>query len=87
MNIRRKVKLSFVVIVLMLVFLGLVSTVITYQVKENSNFRAKVSHIVILQEGMNDILVESIKINDLEKLEKLKIEFAQYENDFEVQAP
>lgn len=84
MNIRRKVKLSFVVIVLMLVFLGLVSTVITYQVKENSNFRAKVSHIVILQEGMNDILVESIKINDLEKLEKLKIEFAQYENDFEV---
>lgn len=84
MNIRNKVKLSFVIIVVMLVFLGLISGIIIYQMKENSNFRESVSRMLTLQEGMNDVLTESIKINDLGKLEKLKAEFGQYENNFEI---
>lgn len=83
MNIRTKVKLSFVFVVLLLLFLGLISGVITYQIKENSTFVKNISRILSMQEGMNDILTQSTQINDLKKLEKFKAEFSEYENSFE----
>lgn len=83
MNIRTKVKLSFVFVVLLLLFLGLISGVITYQIKENSTFVKNISSILSMQEGMNDILTQSTQINDLKKLEKFKAEFGEYENSFE----
>lgn len=83
MNIRTKVKLSFVFVVLLLLFLGLISGVITYQIKENSTFVKNVSSILSTQEGMNDVLTQSTQINDLKKLEKYKAEFTKYENSFE----
>ena len=55
MNIRTKVKLSFVFVVFLLLFLGLISGVITYQIKENSTFVKNISSILSMQEGMNDI--------------------------------
>jgi len=83
MNIRTKVKMSFVFIVLLLLFLGLISGVITYQIKENSTFVTNISSILSMQEGMNDILTQSTQSNDLKKLEKFKAEFGEYENNFE----
>lgn len=83
MNIRTKVKLSFVVIIVMLLFLGFISVIITYQIKENSNFRESISAILLMQEGMNDIILESTKTTEAKKLEQLHTEFVTYEKRFE----
>jgi response regulator RpfG family c-di-GMP phosphodiesterase len=83
MNIRTKVKLSFVVIIALLLFLGGISAVITYQIKENSSFRENISSILLMQEGMNDIILESTKLGDAIKLEQLHTEFGVYEKNFE----
>ncbi|WP_041955956.1 HD-GYP domain-containing protein [Sulfurospirillum arsenophilum] len=83
MNIRTKVKLSFVVIIAMLLFLGFISAIITYQIKENSNFRESISAILLMQEGMNDIILESTKTTEAKKLEQLHTEFMTYEKRFE----
>ncbi|MDD3342051.1 MAG: HD domain-containing protein [Sulfurospirillaceae bacterium] len=83
MNIRARVKLSFVLIIVMLLFLGLISVIITYQIKENNSFRENISTILLMQEGMNDIISESTLSPDSEKLEQLHTEFAAYEKHFE----
>ena len=83
MNIRLKVKLSFSVIVVMLLFLGGISAIITYQIKENNTFRENISAILLMQEGMNDIILENTKISDALKLETLHTEFMEYERNFE----
>lgn len=83
MNIRLKVKLSFVVIIVLLFFLGFISLIITYQVKENSTFRENLSSILVMQEGMNDIILESTQVTDVTKLEQLHTEFLMYEKNFE----
>ena len=84
MNIRFKVKLGFVIIIAMLLFLGLITGLISYKIKENSDFRETISSILSMQEGMNNVLIESTKISDLKKLENLKADFTAYENDFEI---
>ncbi|MBP1681387.1 MAG: 3'3'-cGAMP-specific phosphodiesterase 2 [Proteobacteria bacterium] len=83
MNIRTKVKLSFVVIIAMLLFLGFISAIITYQIKENSNFRESISAILLMQEGMNDIIQESTQSTETSKLEQLHTQFAAFEKNFE----
>jgi len=83
MNIRLNVKLSFSVIIVMLLFLGGISAIITYQIKENNIFRENISAILLMQEGMNDIILENTKIADALKLEELHTEFMKYEKNFE----
>lgn len=83
MNIRNVVKLNFALVIVLLLFLGLTSVLITYQIKENSNFRESTSAILITQEGMNDIILESIKTTEAAKLEQLHSEFITYEKRFE----
>lgn len=70
MNIRTKVKISFVFVVALLLFLGFISGVITYQIKENSTFVKNISNILSMQDSMNDILTQSTQTNDVKKLEK-----------------
>lgn len=83
MNIRTKVKLSFVVIIAMLLFLGFISAIITYQIKENSNFRESIASILLMQEGMNDIIRESTQSTEIPKLEQLHTQFVAFEKNFE----
>lgn len=83
MNIRTKVKISFVFVVALLLFLGFISGVITYQIKENSTFVKNISNILSMQDSMNDILTQSTQTNDVKKLEKLKAEFIEHEINFE----
>lgn len=83
MNIRNKVKLSFTLIIVLLLFLGMISAIITFQIKENSNFRESISSILIMQEGMNEIILESTKTTEANKLEQLRAEFVTYEKRFE----
>ena len=84
MNIRTKVKLSFSIIIAMLLFLGFISAIITYQIKENSNFRESIAAILLMQEGMNDIIRESTQSTEITKLEQLHTKFVAFEKNFEV---
>lgn len=84
MNIRTKVKLSFSIIIAMLLFLGFISAIITYQIKENSNFRESIAAILLMQEGMNDIIRESTQSTEIAKLEQLHTKFGAFEKNFEV---
>ena len=83
MNIRTKVRFSFILIILVLLVLGIISVIITYQIKENSNFRENISRILLMEEGMSDILAESTKVTDSHVLEKFKADFLAYEKKFE----
>ncbi len=83
MNIRMRVKLSFVFVVVLLLCLGFISGIITYQIKENSDFRESVAKILLMQESMNDIINKSTKLSDVTTLEQLHKEFSVYEKDFE----
>lgn len=83
MNIRNKVKFSFALIIVLLLVLGMISGVITFQIKENSNFRESFSSILMMQEGMNEIILESTKTTEITKLEQLHEEFLTYEKRFE----
>lgn len=83
MNIRMRVKVSFALIVTMLLFLGVITALITQQYKENSNFRASIATILLMQEGMNDIIRSSTQITDVMKLKELNAEFIAYEKRFE----
>ena len=83
MNIRTKVKLSFIAIIVMLLFLGFISAIITYQLKENSNFRESIAAILLMQEGMNDIIRESTQSTEIAKLEELHTKFIVFEKNFE----
>lgn len=83
MNIRTRVKLSFVLVVALLCFLGFLSSVITYQIKENSHFRESVADILVMQEGMNEVIYESTQTQDLAKLEALHVDFGVHESHFE----
>ena len=83
MNIRMRVKLSFAFVVVLLIFLGFISVIITYQIKENSNFRESVAKILLMQESMNDIINKSTKVSDAASLERLHEEFSVHEEHFE----
>jgi HD-GYP domain-containing protein (c-di-GMP phosphodiesterase class II) len=83
MNIRMRVKLSFVFVVFLLLCLGFISAIITYQIKENSNFRENVAKILLMQEGMNDIINKTTKLNDTAPLEALREAFVEHEKNFE----
>jgi len=83
MNIRTRVKLSFVFVVALLLFLGIISGLITYQIKENSIFREKVAAILLMQERMNEIINESTKVKAVAILDAQKQEFVLFEEKFE----
>lgn len=83
MNIRTKVKLSFVFVLVLLLFLGMIGGLITYQIKENSMFREQIASILLMQERMNEIINESTTSMNVGLLESLKEAFLEHEMKFE----
>lgn len=84
MNIRKKVIISFVVLVVFIISISSLSLITTYHMKENSSFAKQVSRLINIQEDMNELINLAIIENSVEKLDKLKEKFNTYENDFEI---
>jgi HD-GYP domain-containing protein (c-di-GMP phosphodiesterase class II) len=62
---------------------GIINTIIIYQIKENNSTKQLITNLVSMQEKMNELLKDTININSIEKLDKAKDEFVSYEKEFE----
>ncbi|MDD2291335.1 MAG: HD domain-containing protein, partial [Aliarcobacter sp.] len=83
MNIKKIVKISFILILFIITVIGLINTVIIYQIKENNLTKQSISNLVSMQEKMNELLKDTINLDSIDKLDKYKEDFVKYELEFE----
>ncbi|MDZ7818809.1 MAG: hypothetical protein U5K55_09390 [Aliarcobacter sp.] len=83
MNIKKIIKYSIVLILLIMFSIGIINTVVIYQIKENNITKQEINNLVSMQEKMNESLKDAINLNSLSKLDKLKEDFIKYELEFE----
>jgi HD-GYP domain-containing protein (c-di-GMP phosphodiesterase class II) len=83
MNIKKIVKISFILILFIITVIGLINTVIIYQIKENNLTKQSISNLVSMQEKMNELLKDTINLDSIDKLDKYKDDFVKYELEFE----
>jgi HD-GYP domain-containing protein (c-di-GMP phosphodiesterase class II) len=83
MSIKKIVKISFILILFIITVIGLINTVIIYQIKENNFAKSSITNLVSMQEKMNELLKDTIKLDSIDKLYKYKEDFSKYELEFE----
>ena len=83
MSIKKIVKISFILILFIITVIGIINTIIIYQIKENNSTKQLITNLVSMQEKMNELLKDTINLNSIEKLDKAKDEFVSYEKEFE----
>ena len=83
MSIKKIVKISFILILFIITVIGLINTVIIYQIKENNLTKQSISNLVSMQERMNELLKDTINLDSIDKLDKYKEDFSKYELEFE----
>ena len=83
MSIKKIVKISFIMILFIITVIGIINTIIIYQIKENNSTKQLITNLVSMQEKMNELLKDTINLNSIEKLDKAKDEFVSYEKEFE----
>lgn len=83
MSIKKIVKISFIMILAIITIIGIMNTIIIYQIKENNSTKQSITNLVSMQEKMNELLKDTINMNSIERLDKAKDEFASYEKEFE----
>lgn len=83
MGIKKIVKISFIMILFIITIIGTINTIIIYQIKENNSTKQDITNLVSMQERMNELLKDTINFNSIDKLDKAKDEFANYEKEFE----
>ena len=83
MNIKKIVKISFILILFIITVIGLINTVIIYQIKENNLTKQSISNLVSMQEKMNELLKDTMNLDSIDKLDKYKEDFVKYELEFE----
>jgi response regulator RpfG family c-di-GMP phosphodiesterase len=83
MNIKKIIKISFVVIAFFVLVIGSISALVMYQIKENTASKKHISKLVLLQEDMNSKIKDLMLANNNKELEKIKNEFIVQEHDFE----
>ncbi len=83
MNIKKVIKYSILLILLIMCLIGIINTVVIYQIKENNETKQLINNLVSMQEKMNESLKDAINLDSLPKLDKLKENFVKYELEFE----
>lgn len=83
MNIKRLVKISFVIITFLIVLIFVANSVVLYQIKENDNSKNNISQLVFMQENMNSLIKDILNAKTLEQLQSIKKNFFTYEQEFE----
>ena len=78
MNIKKIVKISFILILFIITVIGLINTVIIYQIKENNLAKISINNLVSMQEKMNELLKDTINLDSIDKLDKYKEDFAKF---------
>ena len=83
MNIKKLVKFSFTIIILFILLIGSISTIVMYQIKENSISKKHISQLVLLQEDMNSKTKDLMLVNTKSDMKRIKSEFILKEIAFE----
>ena len=83
MDLKRRVKISFFIIVILVFFVGITSVLVTYTIRQNSLLNNKISQIIFLQERMNQAIQDIDRSDTIIKIDLLKHKFNSYELSFE----
>jgi len=63
--------------------IGIINTIIIYQIRENNSTKELITNLVSMQEKMNELLKDTTLVNSLDELESKKADFIKYELEFE----
>ncbi|MGE3299616.1 MAG: HD-GYP domain-containing protein [Arcobacter sp.] len=83
MNIKKIVKISFIIISFIVLLIGMINTTIIYQIRENNLTKQLINDLVSMQEKMNELLKDTTLVTSLDELESKKASFIKYELEFE----
>ncbi|PHO16569.1 hypothetical protein, partial [Malaciobacter marinus] len=83
MNIKKIVKISFIIIVFLVLSIFLVNSIVLKKLKENELSRKNISKLVLMQENMNLLVKDIITSKNLKELKIIKKEFTLNEKKFE----
>jgi len=83
MNIKKVVKLSFIVIAVLVLLIFFANTIILYQIKEKDSSKNNISKLVSMQENMNALVKDILNTHSLDELQTIKNAFIFHEKEFE----
>lgn len=83
MNIKKIVKVSFIIMAIISSIIAFINTVVIYQIKENNHTKILINELVSMQEKMNELLKDTTQVTSIEELELKKQEFNKFELNFE----
>lgn len=83
MNIKKVVKLAFIIIIVLILATFLLNAIILKKLEENNQSRKKISKLVLMQENMNILVKDATTADNKKELESIKLEFIKYEKMFE----
>lgn len=56
MNIKKIIKISFMIMLFIVLVIGIINTIIIYQIRENNFTKELITNLVSMQENMNELL-------------------------------
>jgi len=83
MSIKRILKISFAMMLFIVLVIGIINTIIIYQIKENNFTKELITNLVSMQENMNELLKDITNVTSVKELEIKKEAFIKYELKFE----
>ncbi|MDN5078290.1 hypothetical protein PJV89_09110 [Aliarcobacter butzleri] len=83
MSIKRILKISFAMMLFIVFVIGIINTIIIYQIKENNFTKELITNLVSMQENMNELLKDITNVTSVKELEIKKEAFIKYELKFE----
>lgn len=83
MNIKKIVKLSFILVAVLILLIFFANSIVLHQIKENDVSKTNIASLVSMQENMNSLIKEILSSRTHEELRKIQKEFWTYEKTFE----
>jgi len=84
MNIKKIVKLSFLLISILVILIAAINSIVLYQIKDNDFYKKNITKLVSLQENMNSLSKDLVVSQTISELDKIKVQFINYEKEFEI---
>ncbi|KLE01169.1 hypothetical protein [Aliarcobacter butzleri] len=69
MSIKRILKISFAMMLFIVFVIGIINTIIIYQIKENNFTKELITNLVSMQENMNELLKDITNVTSVKELE------------------
>ena len=83
MNIKKKVKFSFLIIIFSIIVIFMINSLTLYQVKENNETKSNISNLVYTQHKMNSLVKDLLNTKTINEIKKIKNDFVSFELQFE----